>query len=350
VTPRVSSSFILLLIIAFVTACGGGSSDTPPAKVTDVYAVGYEVNPSSGLEIATLWKNSQRTILGGGIYGSYATSVAVSANDVYVAGVEGSSTNDIARYWKNGVAIDLTDGTRSAYVNSIFVSGNDVYVAGGELAFGYSLGGYWKNGTQVLLTDDSTPAVPWSIRVFGPDVYVAGYAYKTVQIDPTHFVVNPVAVYWKNGEPVELTDGRNAAVAFSIFVAGSDVYVAGFACQTMEPDCAIATYWKNGVPVQLSDQTSTDATSIFVSGSDVYASGNVADSQALFWKNGTMTVLTNDQSAANQLVVSGKDVYIGGADWGSQGTFAQYWKNAVPVRLTDGKNYASVFAITVATR
>jgi len=53
-----------------------------------------------------------------------------------------------------------------------------------------------------------------------PDIYVAGECYN-----PT--TQRGTAVYWKNGEPVALTDGQIDASALSIAVVGDDVYVLG---------------------------------------------------------------------------------------------------------------------------
>jgi hypothetical protein len=54
------------------------------------------------------------------------------------------------------------------------------------------------------------------------------------------------------------------------------------------------------------------------------------------------------RSAANQVVVSGGDVYIGGAIDNDAGeAVATYWKNGVPVSITDGTHPAAAFALTV---
>jgi len=207
---------------------------------------------------------------------------------------------------------------------------------------------------QVDLTDGTNPSEAWSIVVSGNDVYVAGWEYKTTQIDPTHLVSNPVAKYWKNGVPTELSDGLTFAVAQSMFLSGTDIYLAGNLCKGTSPGCDLATYWKNGTPVVLTSQTPTAASSIFVSGTDVYVSGNYITGRSTaigdLWKDGTLTQLTGGStpSAANQVVVSGGDVYVAGAVYNSNGkAMAGYWKNGVFVPVTDGTHFAAGFAMTV---
>jgi hypothetical protein len=346
---RLLVSTLVVITAGLMLACG--SSKVQPPQPPDVYVAGYEVN-GSNLDIAKYWKNGTPVTLGGGTYGSWATSIFVSGSDVYVAGREGSATHDIAKYWKNGIAVPLTDGTGDGYASSIFVDGNDVYVAGTEsLASGVAT--YWKNGVPVDLTDGTNSAFAWSIFVSGTDVYVAGYEYKTTQVGPNQYVENPVAKYWKNGVPTELNDGLTLGIAYSIFLAGNDIYVAGELCQTMSAGCNRATYWKNGTPVVLTSQTQTAADSIVASGADVYVAGNdghTGANVADFWKDGNFVQLVTGSalSAANQVVVSGNDVYVGGANTNSQGNeTAGYWKNGVFVPVTDGTDFAAGFAMTV---
>ena len=133
-----------------------------------------------------------------------------------------------------------------------------MYVAGGE----DSVAKYWKNGTLVNLTDGSKAAYTTSIAVSGSDVYVAGTQWdgNLIQYNNGNTVYNrtPVAKYWKNGAPVNLTDGSKWAEAKSIVVSGTDVYVAGF-------EGGVAKYWKNGSPVILGDVSKkSEAYSIFL--------------------------------------------------------------------------------------
>src|SRR5882762_9193036 len=98
-SSRTLSFAIMTLSLLALVACGGGMSNnnTPPA-VTDVFTAGYELN-DAGASIAKYWKNSESHTLGAGMNGSLANAIAVSGNDVYVAGVEGNGVQDVAKYW-----------------------------------------------------------------------------------------------------------------------------------------------------------------------------------------------------------------------------------------------------------
>ena len=180
--------------------------------------------------------------------------------DVYVAG--SIDYNISAAYWKNGVSVELPLPL-GGQATSIAVLGNDVYVAGMRYDGIYNtingyrnrIATYWKNGHPLNLTDGSTDATATSIAVSGNDVYVAGSQYNGMSINGYR---KSIAKYWKNGSPVNLTDGSKDAEATSIAIAGNDVYVAG-------TQAGIATYWKNGSPVNLTDgSTIASANSIFL--------------------------------------------------------------------------------------
>ena len=221
-------------------------------------------------------------------------SVTVSNNNTYMAGW-GDYGN--ATYWKNESLVDLSlNAPDLSLARSIAVSGNDVYVAGISANRNYRFGGYnrmikyWKNGNPVNLTDGSKDAIANSIAVSGPDVYVAGDEYNgSVWI----------AKYWKNGTLENLTDGSTDAEANAIAVSGTDIYVAGTQWDGLSTGngdrYSIAKYWKNGKQVKLTDGSKwAEAKSIAVSGNDVYVAGFESDGTrniAKYWKNGSPVIL-----------------------------------------------------------
>jgi hypothetical protein len=176
----------------------------------------------------------------------------------------------------------------------------------------------WKNGVAQKLTDGTNNAGALSVFVFGSDVYVAGYDGN-------------VATVWKNGEAQNLTDGTYEAKANSVFVSENDAYVAGYfetpgeqeytakvhrpdKEPTIETRCCLdksyATVWKNGVAQILTDGTDqAKAHSIFVSGNDVYVAG-IENISGRLWKNGVAQKLTDIRP--NSVFVSGNDVYLAG--------------------------------------
>jgi len=84
------------------------------------------------------------------------------------------------------------------------------------------------------------------------------------------------ATLWKNGIAQSLTDEKKDAKAFSVFVSGEDVYVAGYKRNTQEK--RVATLWKNGIAQSLTDgKRDTEALCVFVLGEDVYVAGYEED-------------------------------------------------------------------------
>ena len=266
---------------------------------------------------------------------------------VYLAGYHGES----AAYWKNGKLFPLTNGT---YAHSIYVVGNDVYVAGEENSTVGLRSVYWKNGTPVYLTDGSNAALANTIYVAGNDVYVGGYELLN------NNALAPIAKYWKNGVAVSLTTGEfnDLGIVNSIYVVGKDVYAAGF---RRNGNTSIATYWKNGIAVSLSDSTSTvaDAKSIFVDGNDIYVAGKVKPglgisgiTVATYWKNGIAVSLTDGKQFADaySIYVANNTVYVCGYEFSALTDYsvAKYWKNGTAFPMTDGNQFANAFAISVA--
>ena len=71
-----------------------------------------------------------------------------------------------------------------------------------------------------------------------------------------------VANTWKNGVATTLSNGVDEAAAYSVVVAGTDVYVAGFQNSASK---SVAKTWKNGVATSLTNgSTDAEALCIFI--------------------------------------------------------------------------------------
>ena len=241
----------------------------------DVYVVGTDYNSTTNHTLAALWKNGNFMALSDGSADASAYSIFVSGNDIYVAGTE----NGFAKYWKNNIPVSL-DSSKRSVAKSVYVSDSDIYIAGSEYNGTIWLAVYWKNGKPVILSDSTVNGYANSIVVSGSDVYVAGGQY----IDQFY-----AAKYWINGNVVNLTDASRPAILTSIAVAGNDVYVAGY----ISTDSAqyslvttVAQYWENGISTKLTDgSTYATTSSLIVSGNDVYVAGQNMF-QGAIWKNG----------------------------------------------------------------
>lgn len=95
-------------------------------------------------------------------------------------------------------------------------------------------------------------------------MYVPGYEYNAS---------NNVAKLGKNGVAISFLERTNYAYAKSVFVSGTDIYVARF---EVIGGHYVARLWKNGVPTTLSSIQS-HAEPVFISGTDAYVTGNEFD-------------------------------------------------------------------------
>lgn len=144
----------------------------------------------------------------------------------------------------------LTAGETGAVKGTLTAQGGGVY----QLA----VSGITQDGEVTVTVAKSSYAltpVSKSVAVMMrvPDVYVAGFEKRGT---------NRTAILWKNGVPIDLTDGTDDAYASSVYVMGSDVYVAGMEYYGAKQ---IAKVWKNGEPTALTDGTNDAyAYSVFV--------------------------------------------------------------------------------------
>ena len=164
-----------------------------------------------------------------------------------------------------------------------------------------------------------------------------------------------------DGDKDPAADSKNILGARSVFVSGSDVYVAGTVLNTQGEH--VARLWKNGTVQSLAvSGTKSAANSVFVSGGDVYVAGYEVNSQgkraARLWKNGQAATFSSGsdgppaftvnppQSGWNSVFVSGGNVYYAGYNINDKGQYsAQLYRNGEAATFGSGSDGPPTFVI-----
>ncbi len=346
-----------------ITACGSN------INTNGVYIAGVIGNN------AVLWKDGVATTLtnnpaNGNKY-AYAVKTLVYNNDVYVLGDEYDSTNtgnaSTIKLWKNGVLTNITNGTTYAEAWSMDVYNGDVYICGTEaVGNSNSVPKVWKNGVATILPKDTFDfADPTGIKVFNGDVYVCGSVDRN---NPGSGAYSSRALYWKNGVINFLSNAANSthANAWGLFINNGDVYVTGSESNNNQ-NSSTGVYWKNGVKTTMAfsaTSTSYYTNCIFVDNNDVYVAGSQAQqnqgmysSNATYWKNNNINLLTNYPAGSisadlYDIFVKAGIVYTIGDAYqinGGGSTVPLYFQNNIAVPLTGFTNSqdASAYSIFV---
>jgi hypothetical protein len=330
----------IVMSISFLSCKKRNDDDT--ASVPKIHALFSEHLPSGGAKLS-LWKD--------GVFSTVIeqdeaalSGLSVTDNgDIFICGYQPNpSGSDIAKFWINGVATTLS--TLPSDANDIQVVSNDIYVAGRE----GSKAVVWKNGSPAFLTNGIYQAVANSLFVNGTDVYVGGYTQNSS--------LNSVAQIWKNNLLVStLSDGSKDANVRSIFVNGTDIYACGY--DYYSSNLKRPVLWKNGVKSYLG-ANGGDAHEVIVHNNDVYVAGsesNVSNTdespRAKYWKNGVPVLLGSSSYSAEctSIKIVAQDVYCAGSEQATFGsnTVAKYWKNGEPFTFKNTTNNTSVSRIVV---
>ncbi len=193
-----------------------------------------------------------------------------------------------------------------------------------------------KNGSSQPIIDTALNIGPRSLALLHDDVYIGGCSSG---IDHKQH-----AQYWKDGQLIFRESKESNAMSISIHK--NDIYLAGYLWSSGDPT-AIACYWKNGQRVNLTDgKVHAIARSIFVTDDHVYVSG-VIGQQAVYWKDGEATVLTNGStlSMANCIFVQEGDVHVGGYEE----SHPAYWKNDVKQNIENQDQLGQIKFIVVGS-
>lgn len=364
---------------------------TPSVVPENAEFVGFEFESDApavasvdadGVVTAVAKGTANVTVHAGGKSAACEVTVREKEQTVYAAGYTDGLM--ISYWWLNGKMNALSTSSQSTRAHAIHVSqSGDVYI-GGEYTEdsmnGYLAATLWKNGTPTLLTDTARPtdAAVYAIDTDGADVWAAGF-FRHPKSEAGPFQ-RDIATLWKNGREIRLTDGSNYAKAWDVHVAAGKVYAVGEA--TNADGFAVATMWVNGntsddwsgaTATNLSDGTGhAYAEAMCIDGTDIYIVGNGSRGNdqkhyAAYWQNGAMSYLSDLESYAVSVSVSGGHVYVAGWEYvmldGRPCAVATLWVDGTPQHLTaekkssqarcvvakDGNVYVSGFLGDVAT-
>ena len=329
-----------------ITACGNS------INTNGVYIAGGIDNN------AVLWKDGVPTFLtnlpASNYKYAYALKTLVYNNDVYVLGTEQDSTVNgwvsTIKLWKNGVVTNITNGTTEAEGVGLDVYNGDVYICGTESSANTMIPKLWKNGVATILPKDTFDyAEPSGIKVVNGDVYISGTLNRN---SPGLSSFSSKASYWKNGiiNIIQNIAGTNNGVT-GFFVNNGDLYFSGH--ETINGQISAGIYWKNGIKTTLALSPSYAAAGsyvIFVDNNDVYVAGiqrnqnqNIYFSNATYWKNNGINLLTNYTTSAvsvdvYDIFVKNNIVYTVGEFYQGGSFTPLYFQNNIAVPLTGFTN------------
>jgi hypothetical protein len=302
-------------ILILITLCflGCDDHDPNPADKT-VHIAGFVVN-STGGATASYWEDGAHTALTHDSIYSNVHSLYVDGSSVLIGGWKWNPSPSKSVIWQDGTE-NIIEGTFGG--NTLIASRNNKLFGvwhDSSLRWVYS-----KNGTIHQIIDTAYNIGANGLALLGDDMYIAGSsAYHDGKPDSKTY---QHAQCWKNGQLIFRENELSNAM--SIFIHQNDIYMAGYFENGAFPGNN-ACYWKNGQRVDLTGAYAIGL-SVFVAGGHVYVSGYM-DQQAVYWKDGEMTVLSTpgSYSAANSIFVQGTDVYVAGAEHG----YPALWKNDV---------------------
>ena len=307
-------------------------------KPTIVHS-GQSITPSSGASANFVNPINYTITAEDGSSATYLVTVTVQAPvptsqpSVYVAGANRSSGTFVATVWKDGGAINFTSGLYNSFATSVHVDDKTFYVSGTE-AVGNKYATYWKTIDGVpqpiaALNETTNDALAFSMFVSGTDVYIAGGENHGGG-------VGYIAKVWKNGTATHLSTLNSGA--FSVFVSGNDVYVAGLVPTTTG---SAAMLWKNGAGTSLLPTIDrAEAHAVTVSEGKVYVAIKYWDGPTPLikvWVDGAEETIngTSVGSLVTSIFVSNGDVYLTGAESINNELKATVWKNGVATILSN---------------
>lgn len=265
----------------------------------DVYVLANQYT-SAGVNNIQIFKNGVSIQSFGNGRPYFPTGIAFLNQDIRVVGLKIANNLQGLSLWGNGTWTDITTSNLRVQGPGIKVFGSDIYLTGQQETFpnngGWNIAKYWKNGVEVVLGDSISESRVDGIAVSGSDVLAAGKRFSQ-------------PCYWKNKKITYLANPNNNneyGLGLSAAFNGNDIYIAG--TFKTAPGKEQAVYWKNGNLVQLTtDQANASANDMKVKDNNLYFVGysrqtSSANPKAMYWKNDVATVLNTSTTSISEAI------------------------------------------------
>lgn len=178
----------------------------------DIYVVGYSnvYENKTNYEVAKYWKNGEEIEITRSNT-AYAHDIYIKDNKVYAL-VNGSLNNKyLAKYWVDDKEFILSERSSPTFARSMTISGNDLYVSGVvyDESINHSYATLWVNGVEKWISTNSLYGEICEIASSNGDVYVLANENHPNFYGPK---------YWKNGKEIFFEHYHNISFASDIFI------------------------------------------------------------------------------------------------------------------------------------
>ncbi|HBD94759.1 MAG TPA: hypothetical protein DDY71_15705 [Spirochaetia bacterium] len=327
-------------------------------KDEDYYYTGYN-NVSMGTDKvyahACYWKNQKMIELDTSNADSFAKSIIVENNNIYVCG----EYNNFPCFWKNGERTDLFLPYKNDFAfytaETIKYNKENIYIAGSRYDSKTRRACFWKNGE---LNDLSTD-IPGQDRITSAMTIVNDSLYFSGNFFDENEGKN-LACYWKDQNFHPLESNINSET-YDIAINNEKVYVVGYYSNSQYNH--IACFWENGNRFTLYSTEDSYAKSIFIEGDIIYIAGQIRYNhdnfsnpvdlyRPCYWENSTgqfvlhyLDYLSNANANIKKIFVYNDIVYIGGSEWLYGDKYGYIWKynNILSLSEVDDYLYNDIF-------
>ena len=300
----------------------------PEPQNSAIIVVGQEYLSDKGFYDAVMWVDGKRFAFTKGEHDSFCNAVYTYKDSVFVAATEAVGELVSDEYYgdyneNNGVVYSFKLGEEDKFKRTVYggvkgkstasgvaYSNGNVYVSGFDSPGFDRRALYWKNEQKFELTDGSVDALAYCVAADGDDVYVGGY------IQSKDFKKEGAAVIWKNGVLQKLTGDGVLAKVNKIVIEDGHVYAAGAYRDAVNGGNWQGAIWIDGEMTLFTEKVGIEVGGLYVKDGNWIVNGNMTLEDGTisaynWYSDGSVEALTPGADLCQGLGVTklGDDVY-----------------------------------------